>query len=759
MPQQIQPSSAPQAADDSNFGGPNAAQMAAATAATKQQPVSTTPNYINAPLDKTGMAVTNPVNSPNNQQPASEPTVLSSGNITDTVIPNNTAALAGLSNKGQYSQDGVVYNSDGTLAPASDADPNAPQQGQIPQGGTDNGDGTYSLNGLTYTNAPDPQTIAINANIAGLKSSLDATTKASIDAIEQQYSQLISQQTSINAQAAGARQAALLTGGTSRYSPDTATGIMQTQLSFGLQQISKLDSDENNAIAQANAANQQGDSALADKLISDAQDLRTQKQTIANQINQALSAANAAKLAATQQSNMDSAIAAQLSQGVTDPAAIIQALGAAGMTVTAKDIADTINNLNPNAAAVNSIMSDAAKNGASPDVLKAIGASTTVAGAIAAAGDAMIDPTSSAGQYAAYVKQAQAAGQTPVSYQTWNDKETASQAYSKAYASAKGDAAGKAAGTPTPVSTTDYTSLTPAAQNTLKTNGFTTFNDDTQNLATQLVTGQIAPAELSKRTTGTSSYNDVLAAADKYSMATTGQHFNISKADIQYKFATNTNTQNTLNYLGSLIGSDDGSGTFVGGNLNQLEEQAKALTSGTVDATKWGHGFGKAETNFPSLNDSIQWARLASGDPEVAAYYATLTETSDQIAKILQGGGNGGTSDAKLAQAQALFQKGFTPSQVVAVADSLKGLLASRATSMVKDNPYLSDYATQFGVTQDTNGNFTTNSQIMADETKAEASVTAFYNSSSQNKALIDAIHAQFPDMSAQEVAQKLNIQ
>lgn len=343
--------------NNQNFGGPNDAQAAAANAALKITP--TVPTYQNTVLTdptKPGSAVTptgpggfnvqNPAATPTPPTPpASEPTVLSSGNINDTVIPNSNAALANLSNKGQYSQDGVVYNADGTLAPASGADPNAPQTGTIPAGGTDNGDGTYTLDGLTYTNAPDPQTISINNNIASLKSSLDATTKASIDAIEQNYTALISQQNGINSQAAGARQSALLTGGVSRYSPDTASGIMQTQLSYGLQQIAKLDADENSAIAQAQQAQETGDSQLADKLTSDAQDLRTQKQTIATQLNDALSKANDDKFATQNQSNIDNAIAGQVENGVTDPAAILQSLSAAGMPATADQVAKTLTSI------------------------------------------------------------------------------------------------------------------------------------------------------------------------------------------------------------------------------------------------------------------------------------------------------------------------------------------------------------------------------------------------------------------------------
>lgn len=332
----------PVATDQSSFGGATAAQVANANTAMGVQP--TLPTYQNTVLadpTKPGTAVT-PTGAGgfNVENPASEPTVLSSGNINDTVIPNNNAALATLSNKGQYSQDGVTYNADGTLAPAADVTDPAPTPA-IPSGGTDNGDGTYTLNGLTYDNSPSPETIAINNNIQQLKGSLDATTKASIDAIEKQYAQLTSQQTAINSQAAGARTAALLAGGTSRYAPDTASGIMQTQLSYGLQQIAKLDSDENTAIAQAQQAQETGDSQLADKLISDAQDLRTQKQTIANQLNDSLSKANAAALANKRLSSIGTSVAGLIQQGVTDPADLLNDIN------SYEDGSDTGANLTP----------------------------------------------------------------------------------------------------------------------------------------------------------------------------------------------------------------------------------------------------------------------------------------------------------------------------------------------------------------------------------------------------------------------------
>lgn len=228
----------------------------------------------------------------------------------------------------------------------------------------------------------------------------------------------------------------------------------------------------------------------------------------------------------------------------------------------------------------------------------------------------------------------------------------------------------------------DITSLSSDQQQKLQTNGFTKFNSGTQGLAISLATGQLAPSELSKRTTGASSYNDVLNAANAYAQATTGKPFNIAQADRDYKYATNINTQNTLNYLGSLVGSANADGSFSGGNLGDLKTLSNEV----------------GRTNFPAVNDFAAWARYSAGDPKIAAFQATATEVADQVAKILQGGGSGsGTSDAKLQQAANLFNTGFSKAQLAATIDALQPLLSNRAKSMVNNNPYLGDYAEQFG--------------------------------------------------------------
>ena len=158
-------------------------------------------------------------------------------------------------------------------------------------------------------------------------------------------------------------------------------------------------------------------------------------------------------------------------------------------------------------------------------------------------------------------------------------------------------------------------------------------------------------------------------------MEETGKHFNIAQASTDYKFANNPATQNTLKYLNSLTGEDNKSG-----NLGELVTQSNKIN----------------RTSFPPLNDAEAWSKLnLAGDAQMAAYYATVTEVADQVAKILQGGGSGsGTSDAKLVQAQALFNQKFTKPQVEGVATTLRTLLGNRKKEMIGNNRYLRE---QFG--------------------------------------------------------------
>lgn len=195
-------------------------------------------------------------------------------------------------------------------------------------------------------------------------------------------------------------------------------------------------------------------------------------------------------------------------------------------------------------------------------------------------------------------------------------------------------------------------------------------NYDLSHPAMKLVDGTLAPQELSKRATkGSDSYNNIIKAADDYSLARYGKNFDFQKADNDWKYATQKGTQDTFKFLNSLTGRDNQSG-----NLGDLIKKSDSIT----------------RTDFPAINDKLAWARINAGDPSMAGYLTNVTEVADQVAKVLQGGGTGsGTSDTKLKQAQEMFRNGWSKDSMREVATTLRQLLGNRKSEMIGDNRYL----------------------------------------------------------------------
>jgi hypothetical protein len=187
---------------------------------------------------------------------------------------------------------------------------------------------------------------------------------------------------------------------------------------------------------------------------------------------------------------------------------------------------------------------------------------------------------------------------------------------------------------------------------------------NTEGQGARLVEGDMDPSQMSKRS---NIYNATLDAADRYSMQKYGKHFDMAKATEDYKFATNTGTQNTLKMLDSLTGRDGRPGDLT--TIADLQKKVQ-------------------RTSFPALNDAAAWAKFQTGNPDEAAFKTGMLEVSDKLAKIFQGG-TGSTSDAKMNQAQELVSKSLSNEQFGATMGTLNQLLSNRKGSLIGDNRYL----------------------------------------------------------------------
>lgn len=389
------------------------------------------------------------------KQEPTEPAVVSSSTIDEQVIPKNNLTLDKLAQKGTYvDMAGLTRYSDGSPVPA-------------PIGATGGDNSTWEANGARYGAAPryvsgdDPESQKINDLIAGMKSSLDASTKQQLDAIEQNHNVEYAMQKDANARAEKARSATLLNLGTSRYAPFAASGTTLAQTSYGLQQLQAIDAKENAAIANVRKAQSDGDMQLMDKALATVQDIRKQKQEAAQKLIETQQARIKKAQDQEIQASRDSALVDLVRQGVTDPRQLLQYLnydeqGNLIGDFTAAEIEKTLASIMPKG--LSDIAKTAAQNGAPQDVVSKIVNAQDLAGAYAAAGDYIQNGSGIVGEYQFYARQAKAAGQTPVDFNTYQNIDANRKA--KVAAAAGGGGGRGGGGKPAQLSDTEQAWVT-----------------------------------------------------------------------------------------------------------------------------------------------------------------------------------------------------------------------------------------------------------------------------------------------------------
>lgn len=174
-----------------------------------------------------------------------------------------------------------------------------------------------------------------------------------------------------------------------------------------------------------------------------------------------------------------------------------------------------------------------------------------------------------------------------------------------------------------------------------------------------LASGMVAPSEI------ISTRNPRFAQQAFDAAKAANPAWSAQKAEAQYKYATNPQTQGTLNMIDSMTGPDNKSGT-----LAILQSQAKDLKNGDTQL-------------FNKVGNEIS---LQSGHPEMAAFNATLLGVVDEYAKVL---GGGQATDSSRKEAAALFPDKFSPAQATAAVDSIRKTMANRKEAMIRDNPAL----------------------------------------------------------------------
>jgi hypothetical protein len=134
--------------------------------------------------------------------------------------------------------------------------------------------------------------------------------------------------------------------------------------------------------------------------------------------------------------------------------------------------------------------------------------------------------------------------------------------------------------------------------------------------------------------------------------------FNFEAAEANYRFGSNTGTQNTVRYLDSVKES-----------IPLLVSRAETLANGQVRSINALFNAGKSQFN----------------DVDLKKFKTDRLFVADEIAKILQGGGTGsGTSDSKLKQAGDILRDDDSPAAIKGALDDIQELLGFRKKSLTR---------------------------------------------------------------------------
>ena len=200
-------------------------------------------------------------------------------------------------------------------------------------------------------------------------------------------------------------------------------------------------------------------------------------------------------------------------------------------------------------------------------------------------------------------------------------------------------------------------------------------NGDPDVIGKAMASGVYAPSQvLSARSMSKPFYSKVVAAANEYAKANgspeilgphgehTGEYFNAANADGQFKYATNVQTQNTLNKILTL--------NQPGGDLDILKDATTGLPK--LDSKTINKIFNAGATEF--------------GSPAATNYHMALYNMASLMAQVQTGGI---PTEGEIQQQLGLMSAAYSKGQLDGALQIARRDIAARGTSMVANNPYL----------------------------------------------------------------------
>lgn len=267
------------------------------------------------------------------------PTVFSNANIIESKIPQLSIQANALPTYGApSSEEGGSGSSTGDinfdeLLGFSDGKKKKKKQDGFRDLEAYEGNPNYNLPNNYYETKYGDQG-QVMKTLAEMQNTSDRYTRDSISTIQSKFGQRARAQEESNARNLANVRQALNLGGSSRYAPLSATGIISAQESAGIKALTEIDDLERQAVAEAKQAQQSNDYKLLEQKLKVVDSLRQDKASAMIQLQEA-----------QVQTEKDNQIADLVAQGITDPIEMLQTLNEQGGGFTLNEITGALKGL------------------------------------------------------------------------------------------------------------------------------------------------------------------------------------------------------------------------------------------------------------------------------------------------------------------------------------------------------------------------------------------------------------------------------
>lgn len=291
---------------------------------------------------------------------------------------------------------------------------NAPQDAQLQP------NGTYLYQGNYYTKdqLASPENLAAISNTSNQQKKYDDALQKELDAINKRFDLYRQQQQQVTGSGAAGAQNALLQSGAggrgsvAQYAAVTADARVNSIMADGQRALQELDSKRDQLLSAATLAYQDKDYELLSKLNTQIEGNRKEMLATAQKANE--------KVAEETKNAAKSQVVSDLyAQGINDVASILSSPEAKKLKLTSKDVSDILGDIVP--PGLDDLIKTLRNNGAPQDVIQKVLSSGNINDAYKNAGNFAAGGTGIIGEYNFYRSQAEAAGQKPVDFNTYQN--------------------------------------------------------------------------------------------------------------------------------------------------------------------------------------------------------------------------------------------------------------------------------------------------------------------------------------------------